>query len=54
MTTNVNRADPDGDLQLQESDNLWDDLGLKPEGVTKVIETVKEVRNPSLVHVRFR
>ncbi|KAM0698775.1 hypothetical protein Q7P36_000818 [Cladosporium allicinum] len=33
--------------ELQESDNLWDDLGLESKNVTSVIETVRDVRGPS-------
>lgn len=35
--------------QLQESDNLWDDLGLESKNVTSVIETVRDVRGPFLL-----
>ena len=34
--------------ELKESDNLWNDLGLESKNVTSVIETVRDVWNPSL------
>lgn len=34
--------------ELKESDNLWNDLDLESKNVTSVIETVRDVWNPSL------